>query len=108
MSFFSNLVGEEGPRIPGVKDSSVCYLKILSAFLTFFKFLLYLSYIWNHTDSLEYYSLDRPAPRKPRLLRRGLGELYEIEKILRPCLDPKSTISGWTHLDITCVIIREI
>jgi len=29
--FFSNLVGEEGPRIPGVKDSSVCLLKILSA-----------------------------------------------------------------------------
>ena len=24
--FFSNLVGEEGPRIPGVKDSRVCFL----------------------------------------------------------------------------------
>jgi len=23
--FFSNLVGEEGPRIPGVKDSRVCF-----------------------------------------------------------------------------------
>ncbi len=29
--FFSNLVGEESPRIPGVKDSSICCLKILSA-----------------------------------------------------------------------------
>jgi hypothetical protein len=53
--FFSNLVGEEGPRIPGskdsrgqgfqgsripgVKDSSVCFL-------------------WNHTDLLEEASLD--------------------------------------------------
>jgi len=24
--FFSNLVGEEGPRIPGSKDSRVCFL----------------------------------------------------------------------------------
>jgi len=31
---------------------------------------------------------DRPAPRKPRLLRRGRGELYEIEKILT---GPRST-----------------
>ena len=38
--FFSNLVGEEGPRIPGVKDSSVCFFEILSALLTFFRFLL--------------------------------------------------------------------
>jgi hypothetical protein len=30
--FFSNLVGEEGP---GVKDSSVCFLMILSAPLIF-------------------------------------------------------------------------
>ncbi len=45
--FFSTLVGEEGPRIPGVKpatdtagkDSSVCFLKILSALLAFFRFL---------------------------------------------------------------------
>ncbi|MFC1813401.1 hypothetical protein ACFL03_12010 [Thermodesulfobacteriota bacterium] len=28
--FFSNLVGEEGPRIQGVKDSSVCSPTILS------------------------------------------------------------------------------
>ncbi len=40
--FFSNLVGEEGPRIPGVKDSSVCFLEILSTLLTFFLFLLFL------------------------------------------------------------------
>ena len=38
--FFSNLVGEEGPRIQGVKDSRVCFLKTLSAPLTFFHFLL--------------------------------------------------------------------
>jgi len=37
--FFSNLVGEEGPRIQGVKDSRVCFLYILSASLTFFRFL---------------------------------------------------------------------
>jgi len=30
MWFFSNLVGEEGPRIPGVKGSRVCFLKTLS------------------------------------------------------------------------------
>ena len=35
--FFSNLVGEEGPRIQGVKDSRVCFLKILSTLLTFFR-----------------------------------------------------------------------
>jgi hypothetical protein len=39
IKFFSNLVGEEGPRIPGVKDSRVCFLKTLSALLTFFRFL---------------------------------------------------------------------
>jgi hypothetical protein len=33
--FFSTLVGEEGPRIPGVKDSRVCFLKTLSAPLAF-------------------------------------------------------------------------
>ncbi len=32
----TSLVGEEGPRIPGVKDSRVCFLKILSALLAFF------------------------------------------------------------------------
>ena len=37
--FFSNLVGEEGPRIPGVKDPRVYFLKTLSAPLTFFRFL---------------------------------------------------------------------
>jgi len=26
--FFSNLVGEEGPRIPGVQDSRVCFFNI--------------------------------------------------------------------------------
>jgi len=26
--FFSNLVGEVGPRIPGVKDSSGCFIEI--------------------------------------------------------------------------------
>ena len=31
---------------------------------------------------------DRSAPRKPRLLRRGLGELYEIEKILNVKICP--------------------
>jgi hypothetical protein len=48
LRFFSNLVGEEGPRIPGVpvkcdgifdKDPRVYFLKILSALLTFFRFL---------------------------------------------------------------------
>jgi hypothetical protein len=34
--FFSNLVGEEGPRIQGVKDSRACFLKTISAPLTFF------------------------------------------------------------------------
>ncbi len=38
MWLFSNLVEKEGPRIPGDKDSSVCFLKILSALLTFFRF----------------------------------------------------------------------
>jgi len=33
--FFSNLVGEEGSRIPGFRDSRVCFPKTLSAFLTF-------------------------------------------------------------------------
>jgi len=31
--FFSNLVGEEGSRIPGVKDSRVCFLRYSSAIL---------------------------------------------------------------------------
>ncbi len=44
--FFSNLVGEEGPRIPGVKDSSVCFLRIVSALLTFFRFLLCLFLVY--------------------------------------------------------------
>jgi len=30
--FFSKLVGEEGPGIPGVKDSSACFIEILLAF----------------------------------------------------------------------------
>jgi len=44
--FSPNLVGKEGPRIPGVKDSWVCFIKTLSAPLTFFRFLrcLYLVY----------------------------------------------------------------
>ena len=37
--FFSNLVGEEGPRIQGFKGSRACFLKTLSATLTFFRFL---------------------------------------------------------------------
>ena len=37
--FFSNLVGEEGPRILGVKDPRVYFLQTLSALLTFFRFL---------------------------------------------------------------------
>jgi len=32
---FSTLVGEKGPRIPGVKDSRAYFLKILSAPLAF-------------------------------------------------------------------------
>jgi hypothetical protein len=32
--FFSNLVGEEDPRIQGVKDSRDFFKKTLSAFLT--------------------------------------------------------------------------
>jgi len=36
MWFFSNLVGEEGSRILGVKDSRVCFLKAVSAILTIF------------------------------------------------------------------------
>ena len=39
IGFFSNLVGEEGPRIQGVKDSRVYYLKTLSALLAFIRFL---------------------------------------------------------------------
>jgi len=35
--FLSNLVGEEGSRIQGVKDSRVCFLKTLSALSTFFE-----------------------------------------------------------------------
>jgi hypothetical protein len=35
LPFFSTLVGEEGPRIPGVKDSRVCFLKTLSRPLAF-------------------------------------------------------------------------
>ncbi len=38
---------------------------------------------------------DRSAPRKPRLLRRGRGELYEIEKILTGKLRP---LGGELHL----------
>jgi len=45
--FCSNLVGEEGPRIPGVKDSSVCCLKTLSAPLTFFRFLRCLFLVYS-------------------------------------------------------------
>ena len=37
--FFSNLVGEEGPRILGVKDPRVYFLETLSALLAFFRFL---------------------------------------------------------------------
>jgi hypothetical protein len=33
--FFSTLVGEEGPRIPGVKESRVCFQKTLSGLLAF-------------------------------------------------------------------------
>jgi hypothetical protein len=36
MRFFFTLVGEEGPRIPGVKDSRVYFLKTLSTPLAFF------------------------------------------------------------------------
>ena len=43
--FFSNLVGEEGPRIPGVKDSRFCFIETLSAPLTSFDFLdVFLTY----------------------------------------------------------------
>ncbi len=38
LRFFYNLVGEEGPRIPGVKDPRVCFLKTLLALLAFFRF----------------------------------------------------------------------
>jgi len=44
--FFSNLVGEEGPGIPGVKDSRVCFLKTLSALSTFFRFPLCLCLVY--------------------------------------------------------------
>jgi hypothetical protein len=40
IGFFSNLVEEEGPWIQGVKDSRVCFLKILSR-LSFFHILLF-------------------------------------------------------------------
>jgi hypothetical protein len=36
--FFSNLVGEEGPRIQGVQDSRFCFLMTLSALSTSFRF----------------------------------------------------------------------
>ena len=39
LRFFSNLVGEAGPRILGVKDPRVYFLETLSALLTFFRFL---------------------------------------------------------------------
>ena len=35
---FSNLIGEKDPRIPGVKESRVCFLKTLSVLLIFFRF----------------------------------------------------------------------
>ena len=40
--FFSNLVGEEGPRILGAKGSSVCFQTTLSSFWVSFQLLLYL------------------------------------------------------------------
>jgi hypothetical protein len=35
-------------------------------------------YLWQDDEARELF--DRSAPRKPRLLRQGRGELYEIDK----------------------------
>ncbi len=35
-------------------------------------------YLWQDAKARELF--DRSAPRKPRLLRQGRGELYEIDK----------------------------
>ena len=92
MRFFSNLVGEKGPRIAptrlelrqGVKGSSVCFQTILSSLLVSFQPLLYLkecpwqpflSVMLNRTSSLKEtlmilflykckYSLQTPATFK--------------------------------------------
>jgi hypothetical protein len=55
---------------------------------------------------LEY--SDRTAPRKPSLLRRGRGELYEIEKILTGLRstavrqNPRPLGRGASHLLFIC------
>lgn len=49
MWFFSNLVEEEGPRIPGGKDSSVCFLKTLTALSVFQTlYLLFARFLFVH------------------------------------------------------------
>ncbi len=73
--FFSNLVGEEVPRIPGVKDSRVCFLKTLSALLTFFLFLRCLFLVYP----IYFFQLNlNPHVKEPETGHPKIGDLGGI------------------------------